>query len=253
MNELLNMNPLINLFDDELNPFEKIPGVRAFCTSGNTGEVMDVDKSKRGEILSKAYGFSDEKPFFVLSQKHTDSVFVLPEAGALPETPPVADAVITKRRGVMIAVRTADCVPILLASKNGEWIGAVHSGWRGTKARLLEKTIGELIRVGVPAEELTVWIGPRISGQNYEVSVELASEFEQDLSDFTGFRKGRTIDLGSLNAQMALKMGIAPNQIHLSAFCTYANKQLFPSYRRDGYCKSNIYSALTLEQHPEKS
>lgn len=235
---------LESLFDQQPNPFASIPGVVAFCSLSSSGALIDQEKENRGALISSALNISHAIPLFLPTQKHTDEVFLLDRSFVVGRVAPVADAVITQRADVMIGVRTADCVPILLATTSGQWVGAIHSGWRGTKKRLLSRTLEQLIAQGVMPKELVIWIGPRISGRNYEVSPELAEEFEQEFSEFSGFRDKRMIDLGLINQHLALSFQVPNEQIHLSPLCTVENSQLFPSYRRDGYCKTNIYNVI---------
>jgi YfiH family protein len=77
-----------------------------------------------------------------------------------------ADAVIARRQGDSAWVCTADCVPILVASR--EWVAAIHAGWRGTAAGILSKVLQEFLRAGIPAAGIRVAIGPSISGSVYQ-------------------------------------------------------------------------------------
>ncbi|MGF1573320.1 MAG: peptidoglycan editing factor PgeF [Sumerlaeia bacterium] len=250
MNAAEKPNTLENLFDLEQNPFSQITPVSAFCTTKNSGLLLDEHKEERATLFTQALNLKRPCRFFVPIQKHTDCVYQICDANtANPPQIPVADAVICNQPNTMIAVRTADCVPILLSTKSGNWIGAVHSGWRGTKASLLKKTIEKFILNGVSCDEVIVWIGPRIAGKNYEVSTELAEDFEQTFTTFSGFRDNRMIDLGIINQQLALQAGVPANQITLSPLCTFEHREFFPSYRRDGYCKTNIYSSLIIMEN----
>ncbi|MBX3730681.1 MAG: polyphenol oxidase family protein [Candidatus Sumerlaeia bacterium] len=157
---------------------------------------------------------------------------------------PGADAVVVPGGGAIAVARTADCVPILVASAESPWVAAVHAGWRGTLARLLEKTIDAAVASGLSPGRLSLWVGPHIGEEVFEVSPELAATFGREFAPL-GFRPaGRHLDLGRLNVLQAVARGVPADRIGVSGRCTFRSDGELPSYRRDGRCRGQIYSAI---------
>lgn len=157
---------------------------------------------------------------------------------------PGADALVVPRGGAIAVARTADCVPILVASAEAPWVAAVHAGWRGTLARIVEKTIDAAVASGLSPGRLSLWVGPHIGEDVFEVSPELAATFGREFAPL-GFRPtGRHLDLGRLNVLQAVSRGVAADRIRMSGRCTFRSPGELPSYRRDGRCRGQIYSAI---------
>jgi hypothetical protein len=178
---------------------------------------------------------------------------------------PRGDALFTCERGVLLAVRTADCVPILLADTKRRAVAAVHAGWRGTLLRVAEKTLGRMrMEFGTQAEDVIAAFGPAIGRCCYEVGTEVAKEFQ---AQFEGAREwfdgpfdavaagdndpnwlpwlakmppGHQpppprvhLDLIAANCAMLAAAGVAPENIHSSGYCTACRTDLFFSNRRE--------------------
>lgn len=103
-------------------------------------------------------------------QTHSLNVAYVKQAGELPDT----DAVFTDQRGLCVAVKTADCIPVLLFDQRQQMVAAVHAGWRGTVGRIVEKTIRQMQSRG---EDLRAVIGPGISLESFEVGDEVYEAF----------------------------------------------------------------------------
>ncbi len=146
---------------------------------------------------------------------------------------PDADAVIADRSGDICVVRTADCLPILLCSLDGQEIAAIHAGWRGLAAGIVEATLDEM---NTPAGDLIAWFGPAISQAAFEVGSEVRESFGEWGQIEALFRvneRGRLqADLFGLARARLSRNGV------LSAYggglCTVSDPQRFYSYRRDG-------------------
>jgi YfiH family protein len=93
---------------------------------------------------------------------------------AVRENPPVADAAVTAMAGVVLAVRTADCLPVLFADRAGTVVGAAHAGWRGLAAGVLEATLRAM---HAPPREIVAWLGPAIGPQMFEVGQDVYAAF----------------------------------------------------------------------------
>lgn len=147
--------------------------------------------------------------------------------------PVEADAVIAGRRGDCCAVRTADCLPLLLCARDGSEIAAAHGGWRGVAAGIVENTV-EGLRSD-PAD-LLAWLGPAISQDNFEVGDEVrASLLAKDPGGaefFEANSRGRwQADLYGLVRRRLRARGVVA--IYGGGWCTFRDAGLFYSYRRD--------------------
>jgi len=114
------------------------------------------------------------------------------DAGVTGEPPPTADASVSHQPGVICAVLTADCLPVLWCDRAGSRVAATHAGWRGLAAGVLEATLRSLTADGLPASELLAWIGPCIGAGAYEVGPEVREGLLARDQDFTRcFAPGR--------------------------------------------------------------
>ena len=160
-----------------------------------------------------------------------------------------ADAVITKTKGVLIGVSTADCVPILLYDKRIGVVAAVHAGWRGTVARILEKTVSHLVgHFGSDPLNLICMIGPSISPEAYEVGDEVARIFEKEGFNscvIGGYQKPH-IDLWQANLLQLQNAGIPKENIDCTPLCTLNNDFLF-SARKLGISSGRIMNAIMIK------
>jgi YfiH family protein len=145
---------------------------------------------------------------------------------------PDADAVIANRSGDICVVRTADCLPILLCSTNGEEIAAIHAGWRGLAAGIVEATLDTM---STPVGDLIAWFGPAISQAAFEVGPEVRESFGpwgQIEPLFQVNKHGRLqADLFGLARARLRKNGVLP--VYGGGLCTFNDPQRFYSYRRD--------------------
>ena len=131
-------------------------------------------------------------PLITLKQFHSDVIHLFDSA---PSDPCRGDACITNRPGLLLAIQTADCVPILLVDPQKRAIAAIHAGWRGTLARIASKTIGKMqMHFATNPRDLLAAIGPSIGPCCYEVGTEVATQFLSQFPDapsyFDEFRTG---------------------------------------------------------------
>ena len=151
------------------------------------------------------------------------------------------DALITDEEGIILSCFSADCVPILFYDPIHKAVGACHSGWRGTKGKILQNVVEEMRKhfSSNPAEIL-VAIGPSICKEQYVVSEDLALSFLEDYPDLgedtaspiQRISKDKfQLDLWDLNRRIALDCGIKEEHISISGYCTMENPELFFSHR----------------------
>ena len=151
------------------------------------------------------------------------------------------DALITDEEGIILSCFSADCVPILFYDPIHKAVGACHSGWRGTKGKILQNVVEEMRKhfSSNPAEIL-IAIGPSICKEQYVVSEDLALSFLEDYPDLgedtaspiQRISKDKfQLDLWDLNRRIALDCGIKEEHISISGYCTMENPELFFSHR----------------------
>ncbi len=165
-----------------------------------------------------------------LQQVH--GVDVVDAASAVPGT--VADAAYARAPGSVCAVMTADCLPVLFCDRAGTVVAAAHAGWRGLLAGVLEQTLATM---GCPAGTILAWLGPAIGPDNFEVGDEVRSAFIARNAEAAGaFRAaGGGKWLADLYALARLRLSIAGVAgIYGGGGCTFAERDRFFSYRRDG-------------------
>lgn len=148
------------------------------------------------------------------------------------------------------SVRTADCVPILIADRAGRAAAAVHAGWRGTAAGAAARAVEALARFGVEPGSLVAALGPAILGCCYEVG-PLAAEAVSDAAGGAGGvargspREGRfLLDLHAANRWQLEGSGVEREAIHVAPWCTHCRPDLFFSYRRDGAAAGRMMASI---------
>jgi hypothetical protein len=178
--------------------------------------------------LREAAALPDE-PLW-LEQVHGMAVAVHDGGGVVPR----ADASIATRAGLVCAVLTADCLPVVLVDRAGSRVGVAHAGWRGLVGGVLEATIAALC---CPAGELMAWLGPAIGPAAFEVGTEVREAFTARLSSlsecFAENARGRSqADLYGLARRQLTAAGVSA--VYGGDWCTASDPQRFFSFRRDG-------------------
>ncbi len=145
-----------------------------------------------------------------------------------------ADASYTVQSNMVCAVRTADCLPVLITDKKGSVVAAVHAGWKSLCRDIIELTIQKLNK---DPNDLLIWLGPAISQENYEVGQDVKDffkEYPEGFQEISGKPGKYLADLYKLaKLRLTKKLNIAPENIYGGNFCTYSAPELFHSARRD--------------------
>jgi polyphenol oxidase len=217
-----------------LDSVESIPdfeafGIHAFTTTRATGSfgsgsdepVRDV--IGRWDRLRKAIAEQGVTRLATSSQVHAaDVVRHVPGWDGWLRCN-AADGHVSRDRGTALAVTIADCVPVFLAHPSGA-AGILHSGWRGTAARIVERGIAELDALGAAAKDLLVHLGPAVCGQCYQVSPEVIAKLTGRI-----VTAPETVDLRALIADHARAVGV--RNITISSWCTRHDNARFFSHR----------------------
>jgi len=173
-----------------------------------------------------------------LSQVHGTGVvrFAAPaDADAPACTEPEADAAVTSAAGVVLAILTADCLPVAFAAADGSEVGAAHAGWRGLAGGVLEATVAAM---RTPAARLLAWLGPAAGPLHYEIGAEVREAFIADdagaVAAFVATRPGHwRVDLYALARRRLQAAGLRADAIHGGGLCTIGDAARFYSHRRD--------------------
>ncbi len=167
------------------------------------------------------------------------------------------DAIITDIPHLCIGVSTADCIPILMYDNVKGVIAAVHAGWRGTVARILNNCITEMIcRYRCKAEEIKAIIAPGISMDSFEIGDEVYEEFAKagfpmnEIARRYPAEQGEKwhIDLWEANRLQMINAGIKEENITMCGICTYKNHRDFFSARRLGINSGRIFNGIINEK-----
>ncbi|HOI29868.1 MAG TPA: peptidoglycan editing factor PgeF [Melioribacteraceae bacterium] len=212
-----------------------------FNLSLTVGDDPEKVKQNR-EYFFNRLGLSTSQIAFQ-RQVHSDIIKFVEKPGLLGES----DALITRYYGIGLAISAADCTPIFIYDKENKIIAGVHSGWKGTQKRILKKVLSNLsFHFKSKPKNLYVFLGPSISQENYEVGKDVALLFDQK---YLLFKDGRIyLDVPLANFDMLLTHGIPPENIEMSRLCTFKEKVLLHSYRRDGNNSGRMFGVIALKE-----
>jgi len=268
----------------QLAPFAELPWlVHGF--SSREGGVSSLDEENvlnlgftdwdtRENVVKNRAAFQNaiggkSLSLVTLKQVHSDAIQIFHAAAT--DSAPVGDASATAHRGLLLAIQTADCVPILLVDPRKRAVAAIHAGWRGTLARITQKAVGAMQReFSSRPSDLLAAIGPSIGPCCYEVGPELVTQFTSQFADAAEyFDEPRTgdepnplqwlnmrppghqpppkavhLDLRKANRSQLLAAGLRAGNIFVSEFCTGCRKDLFFSYRKEGSRSGRLLSVI---------
>lgn len=203
-------------------------GIRAFTTTRAAGTYGMDGPEPVSQVMARWYALVDEvQPvaprFATARQVHGSRVVVHSTHWEGWLRMAAADGHAAPERGTAAAVSIADCVPVFLAHPSGA-IALLHSGWRGTAARILDQGVAALAHRGFAGSELRLHLGPSICGKCYEVSPDVYRQLTGKTVD-----KPTTVDLRALLADRARALGL--RNITTSPWCTRCHNDRFFSHR----------------------
>jgi len=223
-------------------------------------EIGAVTRQRSASRNTSHTGTSSVWPLITLRQIHSDLIHCV---DAIPDQPLTGDGMITATPGLLLAIQTADCLPVILVDAKRHVVGVFHAGWRGTVKRIVEKGVGEMQRCfGSRPRDLKAAIGPGIRGCCYEVGEEVRTKFESQFaygaslfhevkeSDpvrekypllfLTARAPGHSdlpkkifLDLVEANRRQLLDAGVPRKNIEASPLCTNCRPDLLFSYRAE--------------------
>jgi YfiH family protein len=199
-------------------------------------------------------------PLITLRQVHSDIIRCV---DSIPDESLVGDGLISAMPGALLAIQTADCLPVMIVDMKRHAVGVFHAGWRGTVKRIVEKGVGEMVRCfGSRPKDMKAAIGPGIQGCCYEVGEEVRTKFESQFSYgaslfrevkdsdpvrekypllfLTARAPGHSelpkkifLDLVEANRQQLIAAGVSKMNIETSSLCTNCHPELLFSYRAE--------------------
>lgn len=187
----------------------------------NTNEPkdeIDQNREKYYELIGQ-----DSKHVFA-NQVHGNEILVVDKEGTYDGV----DGFVTKERKLVLNIQTADCLAILAHDIENKVLGAFHAGWRGTKDKIVQKGIEEMLKLGADLNHVFFYINPGIKVENYEVGNELLEYFPE--SSFVKKEDKIYFDLVKENTRQMKEAGA--KHIRANHMCTYNEKNLY-SFRRD--------------------
>jgi YfiH family protein len=224
-------------------------------------QELGVCRDSRPRLSSRAKLDSNNFwPLITARQIHSD---IIHRVDSIPAEPLSGDGLITANPGLLLAIQTADCLPVILVDTKCPAVGVFHAGWRGTVQRIVEKGAGEMIRCfGSKPRDIKAAIGPGIQGCCYEVGEEVRTKFESQFSYAASlFREVKDsdpvrekypllfltarapghselpvkifLDLVEANRQQLLSVGVPKKNIESSPLCTNCHPELLFSYRAE--------------------
>ncbi len=195
-------------------------------------EPEHIDKNMN--IVSKSFAIAQSR-LFCVKQVHGADVFHVKMGGAMSDEPE-ADAIITTQKGLALGIRTADCVPILLSTNEGDMVAAVHAGWQSTYKGIVQNVVDKMVSLGAVRNQISASVGPAIAEKSYEVGKELMQKFSQQNLEYSAYfshskrENHYMFNLSGLVAKLLYNNGIR-NIEHLK-IDAYTNENLFFSHRR---------------------
>ncbi len=235
--------------------FTRVGGVSSGIYRGlNIGTGSSDDQTRVAENRRRVADWMGVPASHLLTahQIHSPDVVIVREP--FPGVRPKADAVVTDRPGIAVGASTADCGPVLFADAEARIVGAAHAGWKGAFSGVLENTIAAMEGLGARRERIVAVLGPSIGPNNYEVGPEFVARFvEADANNIGYFapsaKSGHAMfDLNLYTVDRLTRAGVTADGL---GRCTYAEEDLFYSYRRSTHRKEPDYgrqiSAIVLE------
>jgi hypothetical protein len=224
--------------------------------------LRQVHSSQAYQVMSGAEGTVEYRPCGVRFP------------GKAPQSPRVGDALVTNQPGILLSIRTADCLPVLLVDPKHRAVGAVHAGWRGALARIIEKAVGEMRRrFQTEPARLLAALGPSIRVCCYEVGEEVVEAFQGRIPAAESFFRrvsaaapeldpacrqayppahaprmspAAHLDLIAVASAQLRAAGLTPRHIFTSEYCTACRPDLFFSHRTEGAWTGRMMAVIGI-------
>ncbi|SDH91376.1 peptidoglycan editing factor PgeF [Alteribacillus bidgolensis] len=257
-------------------PFKREPSLLAGITTRKGGEGV-----KPFDSLNTAFHVGDEPQTVIANRKNIGKELGFPLSswtaseqvhgneiikirgedkgkGALSRQSAAgeADGMYTNEKGLLLVSFYADCVPLIFFAPAAEFVGLAHAGWKGTALNIGGKFVNTWVQTEkINIEDIYVVIGPSISQEAYEVDDKVISQLEKLIPSYKpvpwySTQKGRfQLDMKEMNKVLLEVAGLPSENIFVSSYCTYSEKELFFSHRRDGGGTGRMMSFIGLKEN----
>lgn len=228
-------------------PFEREGFVAAFSTREGAAELERVEET--AERLLTAIGHP-KAPLATCRQVHSTKVRIVRNAADVRDQKTECDAVTAQQPGLLLGIKTADCVPVLIADRKTGAVAGIHAGWRGVVGRIVERGFAAMmVSWKTRREDCIAAVGPAVCGACYEVGPEVLERFRSEFPYAATLISNPHGDKGHVDLKLAcatqLQMcGLEPEQIFVTDACTMCRNDLFPSFRKEGARAGRILSVV---------
>ena len=237
--EALERTGFVNAFSTRLGGVSALP-FNALNLAYFKGDRKEDVAANRRRFL-EAIGFTNVQ-IATARQTHSSDRCEIESLEQARGAQPECDAMISHLTGVLLAIQTADCLPILIGDTKTGTMAAIHAGWRGTAARITERTIADLMLLhGVNPHDCIAALGPAACAECYEVGEDVIERYKKEfgywrklLVNFKQSGAKAHLDIRAANVQQLSFCGFTEDQIHVADYCTMHQNDLFFSYRKEG-------------------
>jgi len=235
--EPLEQAGFVNAFSTRLGGVSSLP-LNALSLSYFKGDSKENTDENRRRFL-KAIN-AEHASIITARQMHSTERCTIESKQEADGPPLECDALISRLKGVLLGIQTADCLPILIADTRSGTVAAIHAGWRGTAGRITERTVSDLMLVhGVNPRDCVAALGPAACVDCYEVGEDVIERYKKEfgywrnlLVNFKDNGKAH-LDVRAANIQQLRFCGFGEDRMHSAEYCTMHQNDLFFSYRRE--------------------
>lgn len=215
-------------------------GLNCGLGSSDQSEIVHINRTRVANAMDATLD-----DLVTVHQTHSNTVVTVDSPLETPR--PEADAIVTRTPGLVLAILTADCLPVLFADHEARVIAVAHAGWKGARDGILEATLDSMEAIGAKRENTVAIIGPSISQRAYEVGPEFHETFVMDDSDNNRFFAGNGGEKMLFDLQaygLARLRGAGIGDAEWTRHCTYGDPARFYSYRRTTHAGEADYGRL---------
>ena len=223
----------------------------SFSLALHTGERKE-EIAKNRNIVSVSLKYDNNLHFIVANQTHSDHIKIISGKetkgwDSVETAIEDCDALITNEKDMVLTILTADCVPVLLYDDEKKVVAAVHAGWKGTKAKIVAKTVWKMKEVyGCDPKDIIAGVAPSIGSCCYEVGYEVAENFMDIPKGYRQVGDKYMLDLPYINKYQLLEAGLSEDNIEMSHICTACEVDRYFSYRKEQGCSGRFMSMIGM-------
>lgn len=228
----------LNAFSTRLGGVSSLPSADLSLAyfKGDSNENTEENRRRFLKAIS-----AENVPIVSAKQTHSTERCTIESKQEAYAPQPECDALITRLKGVLLGIQTADCLPILIGDTRSGVVAAIHAGWRGTAGRITERTISDLMLVhGVNPRDCLAALGPAACVDCYEVGDDVIERYKKEFGYWRNLlvnfkENGKAhLDVREANIQQLRFCGFSEDRIHVAEYCTMHQNELFFSYRKEG-------------------